>query len=91
MSSISFVIDELESLLEAGNAHASFESAIKGLPPPLLGKVPDGSAYSVWQLVEHIRIAQWDILEFSGVRGIKALNGLMNTGRKIPSRRMAMH
>jgi len=72
MSPTSFVINELETLLEEGNAHASFESAIKGLPPPLLGKVPDGSAYSIWQLVEHIRIAQWDILEFSRGPGHKS-------------------
>lgn len=72
MSSTSFVIDELETLLEEGNAHASFGSAIKGLPAPLLGKVPEGSAYSIWQLVEHIRIAQWDILEFSRGPGHKS-------------------
>jgi hypothetical protein len=72
MAPTSFVIDELETLLEEGNAHASFETAIKGLPTPLLGKVPDGSAYSIWQLVEHIRIAQWDILEFSRGPGHKS-------------------
>jgi len=65
MAHTPFIIDELTALLEEGNAHAPFEKAIKGLPTPLLSKVPEVSAYSIWQLVEHIRITQWDILEFS--------------------------
>lgn len=72
MAHTSFIIKELVALLEEGNAHASFEKAIKGLPTPLFGKIPEGSAYSVWQLVEHIRIAQWDILEFSKGPGHKS-------------------
>ncbi len=72
MTHTTFIIEELEMLLEEGNAHATFEKAIKGLPLPLLGKVPDGSAYSIWQLVEHIRITQWDILEFSKGPGHKS-------------------
>lgn len=58
------VIDELILLLNKGNAHASFEDAVKGLHPDLLGKRPRGLPYSIWQLAEHIRLAQWDILEF---------------------------
>jgi hypothetical protein len=46
------------------DAHASFKSATRGLPEPLRGKVPDGLAWSPWQLVEHLRISQGDILEF---------------------------
>lgn len=62
---VQFVIKELEDLLNKGNAHAPFERAIKGVDQKLLGLVPTGSAYSIWQLVEHLRITQWDILEFS--------------------------
>jgi hypothetical protein len=62
---ISFVISELEDLLEKSNAHASFDKAVKGVDQKLLGVVPQGSVYSIWQLTEHIRITQWDILEFS--------------------------
>ena len=68
----SFVVDELEKLLEEGNAHVSFDKAVKGLHAPLLSKVPDGSAYSIWQLMEHVRITQWDILEFSKGPGHKS-------------------
>ena len=64
MPNIEFIIDELTVLLEEGSAHVSFERAVKGLPPHLLSKVPEGSVYSIWQLIEHIRITQWDILEF---------------------------
>lgn len=56
---------ELEAALHGGNAHATFEEATKGLPQTLLGVVPAGLPYSIWQLVEHIRISQWDILESS--------------------------
>lgn len=62
---LQFVIGELEDLLTKGNAHAPFEKAVKGVDPKLLGVVPTGAAYSIWQLTEHIRITQWDILEFS--------------------------
>jgi hypothetical protein len=55
----------LIDLLTGSNAHADFEAAIKGLPAELRGKRPKGADHSPWQLLEHLRIAQWDILEFS--------------------------
>lgn len=59
------LISELIKLLEGGSAHAGLEDALKGLPKELQGTKPDKLPYSIWQLVEHIRIAQWDMLEFS--------------------------
>ena len=53
------------NLLREGHAHATFEQAVKGLPVELRGKVPKGAEHSPWQLLEHLRIAQEDILEFS--------------------------
>jgi hypothetical protein len=53
------------SLLTGGHAHAGFEAAIKNLPAGLRGKRPKGAEHSPWEIVEHMRIAQWDILEFS--------------------------
>jgi len=55
----------LLSLLTGSNAHVDFETAIKGLPAGLRGKRPKGAEHSPWEIVEHLRIAQWDILEFS--------------------------
>jgi hypothetical protein len=52
-------------LLNGGGAHASFDAAIKGLPVALRGKTPKGAEHSPWELVEHMRLAQRDILEFS--------------------------
>ena len=52
-------------LLRGGNAHLNFEEAFAGLPPDLRGAKPEGLPYSPWRLLEHMRIAQWDILEFS--------------------------
>jgi hypothetical protein len=52
-------------LLTGGHAHATFEQAVKNLPVELKGKVPNGAEHSPWQLLEHLRIAQRDILEFS--------------------------
>ncbi|PPJ40509.1 ABC transporter, partial [Pseudoxanthomonas sp. KAs_5_3] len=59
------LVKSLKELLTGGNAHATFEDAVKQLPAKLRGVVPDGMPYSIWQLVDHIRITQWDILEFS--------------------------
>jgi len=57
--------DHVIYMLRDGGAHVGFEAAIKGLPVNLRGKRPKGSAHSAWEILEHVRIAQWDILEFS--------------------------
>ena len=57
--------DHLLYLLRGGGAHANFEAAVKGLPADLRGKRPKGAAHSPWEILEHMRLAQWDILEFS--------------------------
>jgi hypothetical protein len=56
---------QLLYLLKGGGAHIGFEKAIRGWPPELRGARPNGLPYSAWELLEHLRIAQWDILEFS--------------------------
>lgn len=55
----------LHDLLTEGGAHLDFDSAVKDMPFALQGKVPKGGEHSPWQLLEHLRIALWDILEFS--------------------------
>ena len=57
--------EHLLYLLGGGGAHVSFDDAITGVPADVRGQKPAGMDHSVWELVEHIRIAQWDILEFS--------------------------
>jgi len=57
--------------LEWQDAHAGFESAVEGLAPDLRGRTPEGVPYSPWQLVEHIRITQADILEFCQAKNYK--------------------
>ena len=52
-------------LLRDGGAHLDFGSAIRGFPPSLRGRKPRGAAHTAWEILEHMRIAQWDILEFS--------------------------
>lgn len=58
------LIDELVKLLKGGGAHLSFREAVNGLPAEIRGVKPENMPYSIWQLVEHIRIAQWDMLQF---------------------------
>jgi hypothetical protein len=58
------VTAELTKLLLGGSAHISLQNALKGMDPALRGVKPDHMPYSIWQLVEHIRIAQWDMLQF---------------------------
>jgi hypothetical protein len=55
----------LLNMLTGGHAHADFATAIRNIPPTLCGKRPKGAAHSPWEVLEHMRIAQWDILEFS--------------------------
>jgi uncharacterized damage-inducible protein DinB len=55
---------QLVKLLDFDEAHVGFDRAVKGVQPRLRGKVPAGGEHSLWQLVEHLRIAQADILEF---------------------------
>jgi hypothetical protein len=57
-------IAELTKLLLGGSAHISLHDALKDLKPGLRGTKAEHMPYSIWQLVEHIRIAQWDMLEF---------------------------
>ena len=52
-------------LLGGGGAHAKFDDVIKNLPPKLRGAKPAKFPHSPWMLLEHLRLAQWDILEFS--------------------------
>jgi DinB superfamily len=56
---------QLVELLRGGQAHATFEDVVKNFPPNLRGVVPAGLPYSAWQVLEHIRIAQDDIVRFS--------------------------
>lgn len=55
----------LLELLHGGNAHTTFEDAVKDFPAGLAGVRPEGSPHSAWELLEHIRIALEDILRFS--------------------------
>lgn len=63
------VREEVLWLLDGGNAHICAEAALDRMPLALCGVQPDGVPFTVWRLLEHMRIAQWDILEFcrSGV------------------------
>jgi len=54
----------LGRILDWADAHASLERAIEGLPARLRGVTPAGWAHSAWQLLEHLRICQHDILDF---------------------------
>ena len=56
---------QLVQLIRGGNAHVKADEALDGIPIALRGTRPQGSPYSPWELLEHLRIAQWDILEFS--------------------------
>jgi DinB superfamily len=55
----------LLDLLRGRNAHADFDTSVADFPSRLRGVKPAGAPHTAWQLLEHMRIAQWDILEFS--------------------------
>ena len=54
----------LRRLLDWEDAHVSFDKAIEGIPPDLQGVQPKGLPYSAWQILEHLRLCQFDILDF---------------------------
>jgi hypothetical protein len=57
--------EHVVNLLTGRGAHVDWEESFSGVPPELRGVRPEGLPYSLWELLEHMRIAQWDILEFS--------------------------
>jgi hypothetical protein len=57
--------EQLASLLKGGGAHIQVMDALEGFPPEKRGTYANGLPHTGWQLLEHLRIAQWDILEFS--------------------------
>lgn len=59
------VREHLCDLIRGGGAHVTFEEAFGDVPRDKRGVRPAGLPWSLWELLEHVRIAQWDILEFS--------------------------
>jgi DinB family protein len=57
--------EHLLNLLSGKGAHLDWKDSFRGIPLKLRGVRPKGLPYSLWELLEHMRIAQWDILEFS--------------------------
>jgi hypothetical protein len=59
------LVKQLVALLDGGQAHAGYEAAVKDFPAEHRGTVLANLPYSAWQILEHLRIAQRDILDFS--------------------------
>ena len=58
------VREQLLFLLRGGNAHISFDKSVAEFPLEHINSRPPNVPYSPWHLLEHLRIAQWDILEY---------------------------
>src|SRR5437764_13028138 len=67
------VREHVLEMLEGKSAHIDIESALKDFPLDKINDKPDGSPHSGWQLLEHIRVAQWDILDFSRNQNYKEM------------------
>jgi len=65
MASDSALREQLTQLLRGGQAHATFDDVVREFPLDRIGVRPAGAPHSAWELLEHLRIAQNDILEFS--------------------------
>ena len=65
MSNEQSLRDHLVRFLDWNNAHAKFDEVVNDFPAALRGKRPAGSPHSAWELLEHLRLALWDILEFA--------------------------
>ncbi len=55
---------QIVALLRGGNAHMGFDEAVAGFPMNRIGELPPYTPYTPWHFLEHMRITQWDILEF---------------------------
>ncbi len=64
MPSEDVVREQILALLNGGNAHMTFEEAIADFPVASINTVFPNSTYTPWHLLEHLRISQWDILDF---------------------------
>ena len=69
MTPIDLLREQLAKFQNWREAHADFDAAAADIPPDLRGKTPPGLPYSPWQLIEHMRITQGDILEFCRSKG----------------------
>jgi len=58
------IVSELIDLIRKGNAHVSLDDTVADLPADLRTNIPGDLPYSIWQLLDHIRTTQWDIVEF---------------------------
>ena len=57
--------DQVIDLLRVGHAHVGFKDAVRDWPVALRGEKPPGQPFTGWRLLEHLRLAQWDIVEFT--------------------------
>lgn len=57
--------NHLLALLDGGQAHLRYDDVVADWPRGARGVIPEGAAHSPWQVLEHLRICQWDILDFS--------------------------
>ncbi len=64
MSADEVIREQLLALLRGGNSHMSFDQAVADFPMEAINHKPPNVPYTPWQLLEHMRIAQWDVLEF---------------------------
>ena len=64
MTNQNILRQQLVQLLSGRNAHMSFEDAVNEFPMELINTQPPNVPYTFWHLIEHLRIAQWDILDF---------------------------
>jgi len=55
---------QIARILDWNDAHAGLDDALEGIPAKLRGHTPEGAVHSLWQLLEHMRLAQFDILDF---------------------------
>jgi hypothetical protein len=65
MADESALRDQLARFLDWDSAHLRFDDAVKDFPPEKRGIRPPGAPHSAWELLEHLRIGLWDIVEFS--------------------------
>ena len=84
MTPESAIREQLAAVLAWADAHVDFDTAVAAIPPELRGTRPAGLPYSAWQLLEHLRITQHDILDFCRNPNYKELDWPGDYWPKLP-------
>lgn len=74
--------EHLLKMLDGEQAHVGFGKAVDGIGVEDAGRTVKGIPYTAWQIIEHMRLSQYDIIEFAGILPTRSQTGQTTTGHE---------